>query len=59
MRFVVSADAVIDYLEILGCGHIKSGNIANTTGNLRITITRAEMQILFVLVDVHFNSNLP
>lgn len=31
----MSADAVIDYLEILGCGHIKSGNIANTTSNLR------------------------
>jgi hypothetical protein len=27
-------NAVIDYLEIFSCGHIKSSNIANTTGHL-------------------------
>jgi hypothetical protein len=34
MRFVMPANAVIDYLEIFSCGHIKSGYIANTTGHL-------------------------
>ena len=34
MRIVMTTDSIIDYLQILGRLHVKTGNVANTPRNL-------------------------
>lgn len=35
MRIVMSTDAVINYLEVFGRSHVKSGDVTDTTSHLR------------------------